>query len=140
MSAEDIQAGRHLSLTQCKIPLEQFRELEFILLQKGNNLYERSVLMCEEAGFTPKVKLSLSQLVTAYRFADNGIGATFVCDRIIQKAPSQNLRFYSLDSEEVDRLFYTLLPQRNYTAHAVKTFIAYVLEQLGTNDTLRRPL
>lgn len=140
MSAEDIQAGRHLSLTQCKIPLEQFRELEFILLQKGNNLYERSVRMFEEAGFTPKVKLSLSQLVTAYRFADNGIGATFVCDRIIQKAPSQNLRFYSLDSEEVDRLFYTLLPQRNYTAHAVKTFIAYVLEQLGTNDTLRRPL
>lgn len=140
MSAEDIQAGRHLSPAQYRVPLKQFRELEFILLQRGNNLYERSARMFDEAGFVPKVKLELSQLVTAYRFADNGIGATFVCDRIIQKAPSQNLCFFSLDSKEVDRLFYTLLPQRNYTAHAVKTFIAYVLEQLETNDILRRPL
>ena len=87
----------------------------------------------------PKVKLALSQLVTAYRFASNGVGATFVSDRIVQKSPSQNLIFYSIDSKEVDRLFYTL-PQRNYTAHAVKAFIAYAVEQLGTSDAIRRPL
>ena len=96
--------------------------------------------MFDEAGFEPKVKLSLSQLVTAYRFADNGVGATFVSDRIVQKAPSQNLTFYAIESKEVDRLFYSLLPQRNYTAHAVKAFIAYAVEQLGTNDDARSPL
>lgn len=140
MSAEDIQAGQHLSPTCPKVPLEQFRELEFVLLQKGNNLYGRSTRMFEEAGFVPKVKLALSQLVTAYRFAGNGVGATFVSDRIVQKSPSQNLVFYSIDSKEVDRLFYTLLPQRNYTAHAVKAFIAYAVEQLGTNEDARRLL
>ena len=140
MSAEDIQAGRHLSPICPKVPLERFRELEFVLLQKGNNLYGRSTRMFEEAGFVPKVKLALSQLVTAYRFASNGVGATFVSDRIVQKSPSQNLIFYSIDSKEVDRLFYTLLPQRNYTAHAVKAFIAYAVEQLGTSDAIRRPL
>ncbi|MFG6352465.1 MAG: LysR family transcriptional regulator [Oscillospiraceae bacterium] len=140
MSAEDIQAGRHLSPICPKVPLEQFRELEFVLLQKGNNLYGRSTRMFEEAGFVPKVKLALSQLVTAYRFAGNGVGATFVSDRIVQKSPSQNLVFYSIDSKEVDRLFYTLLPQRNYTAHVVKAFIAYAVEQLGTNEDTRRPL
>ena len=92
--------------------------------------------MFEEAGFTPRVKLALSQLVTAYRFAGSGVGAAFVSDRIIQKAPSQNLMFYSIDSPEVDRLFYTLMPQRNYTAHAVKAFITYALEQIGTRDNL----
>lgn len=137
MSSEDVQDGRYLSPSQPKVPLERFRELEFILLQKGNNLYDRSVRMLEEAGFAPKVKLALSQLVTAYRFAGSGVGATFVSDRIIQKAPSQNLMFYSIDSPEVDRLFYALMPQRNYTAHAVNAFIAYALEQLRANDNLR---
>jgi len=133
MSAEDIQAERHLSPSSPKVPLERFRELEFILLQKGNNLYARSARMFDSAGFTPKVKLALSQLVTAYRFADSGIGATFVSDRIVQASPSQSLMFYTINSPEVDRLFYTLLPQRNYTAHAVKAFIKYALEQFGTN-------
>jgi len=133
MSAGDIRAGRHLSPSYPKVPLERFRELEFILLQKGNNLYDRSAHMFESAGFTPKVKLALSQLVTAYRFADSGMGATFVSDRIVRATPSQNLTFYSINSPEVDRLFYTLLPQRNYTAHAVKAFIEYALEQFRTN-------
>ena len=139
MSAWDIQKERHLSPSCHRIPLEQFREVEFILLQKGNNLYDRSVNMFNRAGFKPKVKLALSQLVTAYQFADNGMGATFVSDRIIRAAPSQNLTFYSIDSPEVDRLFYTLLPQRNYTSYAVKAFIEYALEQFGTNSFLRRP-
>jgi len=133
MSSEDIQAQRHLSLSCPKVPLERFRELEFILLQKGNNLYDRSTRMFDSAGFTPKVKLALSQLVTAYRFADSGMGATFVSDRIVRATPSQNLMFYSIHSPEADRLFYTLLPQRNYTAHAVKAFIEYALEQFRTS-------
>lgn len=140
MSAGDIQAARHLSQVCPRVPLERFRELEFILLQKGNNLYGRSARMFEEAGFAPKLKLTLSQLVTAYRFADSGVGATFVSDRIVQKSPSQNLIFYSINSAEVDRLFYALMPQRNYTAHAVKAFIAYAAEQLGTNNGAGRPL
>ena len=140
MSAGDIQTGRHLSLACPRVPLERFRDLEFILLQKGNNLYDRSVRMFEEAGFAPKVKLALSQLVTAYRFAGSGVGATFVSDRIIQKAPSQNLIFFAIESKEVDRLFYALLPQQNYTAHAVKAFLAYAVEQFGTSDDTRRPL
>lgn len=140
LSAGDIQAERHLSPACPKVSLERFRESEFILLKKGNNLYERSARMFESAGFTPKVKLALSQLVTAYRFAENGVGATFVCDRIVRAEPSQTLTFYSIDSPEVDRLFYTLLPQRNYTAHAVKAFIKYALEQFGTNTFSRRLL
>lgn len=139
MSSRDIQQRRHLSPDCLEVSLEQFRELEFILLQKGNNLYDRSAHMFESAGFAPKVKLALSQLVTAYRFAENGVGATFVCDRIVQAIPSQNLMFYSIGSPEKDRLFYTLLPQRNYTAYAVKAFMEYALEQFGTGALLEMP-
>lgn len=137
MSTADIQAGRHLSDSCVRVPLGEFQELEFILLQKGNNLYDRSIRMFEEAGFTPKVKMALSQLVTAYRFADNGLGAAFISDRIVLSVPSDRLLFFSIASLQVNRLFYTLLPQRNYTTHAVKAFIDYLLEQFGSND--RRP-
>ena len=134
LPAEDIQAGRHLSDSCVRVPLKEFRELEFILLQKGNNLYDRSIHMFQEAGFTPKVKMALSQLVTAYRFADNGLGAAFISDRIVFSVPSNRLLFFSIASLQVNRLFYALLPQRNYTAHAVKAFIDYLLEQFGSND------
>ncbi len=134
LSAEDVQAGRHL-LTDCpRVPLKEFQDLEFILLQKGNNLYDRSLCMFNEAGFTPKVKMALSQLVTAYRFADNGLGAAFVSDRIVYSIPSKRLLFFSIASQQVNRLFYTLLPQKNYTAHAVKAFIRYLLKWFGTNE------
>ncbi len=133
LSAGDIRAGRHLSPSCPKTALVWFRDMEFILLEEGNNLHDRSKRMFSEAGFTPKVKLELSQLVTAYRFADNGLGAAFVCDRLVQAAPSSNLLFYSINSPETDRLFYFLLPQRNYTAYAVKAFINYTLKRLGSN-------
>jgi len=139
MSAKDIQAKHHLSPTCPKVPLDRFRELEFILLQKGNNLYDRSTRMFASAGFSPRVKMELSQLVTAYRFAEKGMGATFVSDRIVQALSSENLILYSIDSPEADRLFYALTPQRNYTAYAVKAFIEYTLEQFGTTTFSRKP-
>ena len=136
LSAEDIQTGRHLSDSCPRVPLGEFQALEFILLQKGNNLYDRSQAMFDEAGFIPKVKMALSQLVTAYRFADNGLGAAFISDRIVFSIPSNRLLFFSIASLQVNRLFYTLLPQRNYTAHAVKSFIDYLLEWFGKNDKI----
>lgn len=134
LSSQDIQEGKHLSPDCPRVPLEAFRDLDFILLQKGNNLYDRSLQMFDEAGFTPKVKMALSQLVTAYRFADNGLGAAFVSDRIVLGAPARQLRFFSIASSQVDRLFYTLLPERNYTARAVRAFMDYLSAQFDVAD------
>lgn len=47
--------------------------------------------------FSP-VMMALSQLVTAYRFADNGLGAAFVSDRIVLGAPAWQLMFFSTTS------------------------------------------
>lgn len=131
LSSRDVREGRHLSPNCPRVPLAAFRDLDFILLQKGNNLYDRSIQMFEEAGFTPKVKMALSQLVTAYRFADNGLGAAFVSDRLVLGAAARQLRFFSIASQQVDRLFYTLLPERNYTARAVRAFMDYLSARFG---------
>ena len=41
---------------------------------KGSNLYTHSQQMFEETGFSPKIKMTITQMFTCYRLADNGLG------------------------------------------------------------------
>ena len=124
LSAEDVMKRRHLEETCPKTDLRHFRDVDFILLREGNNLFARGNQMFKEAGFDPKVKMSISQMVTSYRLADNGLGAAFVSDRLVRSRRG-HLRFFKLDSEHADRLFYFLLPKRDYTPFAVRRFIDF---------------
>lgn len=129
LSAEDIQNGRHLLPGCDTVPLSLFSDIEFILLKEGNNLYDRSLKLFSEAGFKPRIKMTLSQLVTAYRLAEHGMAATFVSDRLVTSG-SPGLRFYKLDSELIHRQFFILLPKRNYTSFAARKFIDYFLDAI----------
>ena len=124
LAAEDILRRRHLEPDCPKASLRYFRDVDFILLREGNNLYSRGNQMFREAGFSPKIKMTISQMVTSYRLADNGLGAVFVSDRLVRSKHS-NLRFFKLDSPHADRLFYFLLPKRDYTPFAVRSFIDF---------------
>ena len=124
LSAEDVMKRRHLEETCPKTDLRHFRDVDFIMLREGNNLYARGNRMFEEAGFRPRIKMSISQMVTSYRLADNGLGAAFVSDRLVRSRRG-HLRFFKLDSEHADRLFYFLLPKRDYTPFAVRRFIDF---------------
>ncbi|MCI6885901.1 MAG: LysR family transcriptional regulator [Lachnospiraceae bacterium] len=126
LSANDILNNRHMQKTCPAVSLSFFSELEFILLTKGNNLYERANDMFREAGFEPKIKLTVSQLVTAYRLAASNMAATFVSDRLVRSG-EDSLVFYKLYSDHTTRMFYALLPNREYTSRAVKMFIQYML-------------
>ena len=124
LSAEDIMKRRHLEPNCPKADLQLFRDVDFILLREGNNLFSRGNQMFREAGFTPKIKMSISQMVTSYRLADNGLGAAFVSDRLVRSRHS-HLRFFKINSNYADRLFYFLLPKRDYTPFAVRSFIDF---------------
>ncbi len=127
LSAKDILEHKHQYAD--RVPLSMFSDLEFILLDKGNNLYDRSSRMFEEARFTPKIRLLLSQLVTAFRMADNGIGAAFICDRLI-RSPRSNLLFFPIDSPETVRSFRLLFRERTYTLFAVRAFAEEILPMI----------
>lgn len=123
LDAAQVMAGEHLKEDCPCVSLKEFRQMPFILLSRGNNLYDRSVRMFGEAGFEPKTKMKLSQLVTAYHLAAAGIGATFVSDLLI-RASSGELNYYKIDSELVTRQFYALLPKRKYVSVAARRFIS----------------
>ncbi len=122
----DVVHKKHLKQSCPDVPFEKFRELEYILLTPGNNLYDRALGFFQEAGFEPMVKLQLSQLATAYHLAANDFAATFISDRMIRNTEVP-LLFYKINSDLAKRLFYILLPNRNYTSFAVKRFIQYFL-------------
>ena len=124
LTAEDVLAQRHLQPDCPGVTLDSFRGLDFLLLTPGNNLHDRVMWLFQAAGFHPNIRLQLSQLVTAYRLANGGVGATFVSDRLVLSG-NDNLRYFKLDSELTNRMFYMLLPNRKYTSKAVSTFIDY---------------
>ena len=133
LCAGQVKGGRHLEADCPSVPLAQVKGLPFILLTKGNNLYERSVRMFEEAGFEPSTKMKLSQLVTACHLADAGIGATFVSDRL-PLSTMRGLNYYKIDSSLTTRqfyiLFYILLPKRKYVSAAVRKFIDFFIYRM----------
>ena len=88
----------------------------------GNNLHQRCQILFREAGFTPHVKLMLSQLATAYRLAEHGLAATFVSDAMVSR-DSETLLFFRLSDRECIRTFHALLPDREFTPYAVRAFI-----------------
>ena len=129
LTSEDIAAGKHLSQACPTVNLARFKELEFLLLTGGNNLHERGLQLFEEAGFAPKIKMEVSQLVTAYRLAEHALAATFVSDRLVA-ADGGRLCYYKLDSKLTQRLFYILLPERKYTSFAVQAFVRYFTQHM----------
>lgn len=125
----DIAEGRHLIETCPAVKLEQFREMKYILLSEGNNLHERSMNMFHEAGYEPEVIMENAQLVTAYHLTEHFPAATFVSDRLVMNSQA-HLKYYKLDYECAERLFYILLPKQNYVPVAVKAFIDYFIENI----------
>lgn len=133
LSVEDIKAGRHLKDDCPTVSLDPFRQEEFILISAGNNLHDRTLQLFEEAGFQPKVKLTLSQTITAYHLAEHDMGITFVSDK--QIGTGARLCFYKIDSPICRRVFNLLHYRRGYMSFAAKEFIRCCLQGLGPLDT-----
>ena len=130
LTAADIIAGKHLSEACPSVDLQSFREYPFILLKEGNNLHERCHSMFQDAGFSPLIKMELSQLVTAYRMAQHNIGITFVSDRLVESS-DQSLCFFKLDHSLANRHFFLLMPKNMYISHATRTFVDHVRNNMN---------
>ncbi len=126
LTVRDVVEDRHLAPECPAVDLSAFSEMEYILLKKGNNLFDRANSMIREAGFEPKIKMNLSQIVTAYKMAAADIAATFVSDRLIKGVGDDSLVYYRLNSKHTTRIFYILSPRTEYTSNAVKQFVLHI--------------
>lgn len=60
------------------IPLRELREERFILCREGYHLRTLTLAVCREAGFTPRIAVSGTDVDTALRFVRSGLGVTLV--------------------------------------------------------------
>ena len=89
------------------VPLQAFREEPFLLLQKGNDLYDRSMELCRNAGFTPKTSVFLTQMMTAYYLVCEGQGVSFLRSTIPEYVtPTDSVVFYQLRDPMATRPIY----------------------------------
>ena len=79
------------------VPLERFAGQPFLLLDGTNDIHNRCLSICRNAGFTPAVKLQLTQMMTAYYLVCEGQGVSMLRASIPESVtPTDSVVFYQL--------------------------------------------
>lgn len=135
MTAEDILNGIHRTEAVPAVSAADLAEISFLLLTSGNNLYERAMSIFRDAGVSPRIRMQVTQLVTAYHLCCAGIGAAFISDRLVT-VPDPRVRFYRLNSPLASRLFDIVTPGKTYVSHAQKAFVQLFAEYYRSTISL----
>ena len=123
LTSDDIKSGKHLKKDCPSVNLETFKEEEFLILKKGNDMERHAQELCEEAGFSPKTLITLDQLITSYNMACAGMGIAFVTDILIVKGRGENCVYYKISSNEITRRMFIGYKKNRYISKACEKFI-----------------
>ena len=89
------------------VPLEKFADQPFLILSEENDLHNRAIHMCQNAGFDPDIKLMMDQLMTAYYLTCEGQGITFIRSAIPEHVvATDNIVFYRIGDKLARRNVY----------------------------------
>lgn len=121
---KDILANRHINSEISAVSIQAFADMPFIALRAGNDTrYRMDQLFCN-AQVQPHIQLEVDQLATAYNIACSKLGATFVSDTLIYKAPpNPDMDFYKLDDAAAIRPIYLYSRRSRYVSLAMQKFM-----------------
>ncbi len=124
LKREDIISGAFKKDSVEPVPLGIFRDVPFIKMKPGNDLYERSTRICANAGFEMNVVMYVDQIMTSLNIASTGIGAQFTRADHVRFLPRLDaLSFYKLSDPLSIRNIYWLTKKRRYLSKAVREFM-----------------
>lgn len=124
LTYSQICSNIHLSPSTPGVPLSEFSEEPFLLLRQESITYERAMKLCALYNFTPTVRFYLDQLITACRFAENGLGIAFITDTVIKRNPcTSSLIFYKIDSPLAKREIAAVHKKNIYMSNLFLEFI-----------------
>ena len=120
--------------------LKEFRDLPFLMLQKGNEIYGRGMRMCRRAGFVPEVAMYLTQMVTAYALVCEGQGVSFLRSTIAGYArPGKMAVFYQLEDPETLRNLYLSYRKEEFTPVQKRMFAWLQENRPGSGNSIPIP-
>ena len=124
LTEEDVHKKKHLDPNYPGVPLLNFQEEPFLLLNKGNDMHDRGIALCQNSGFTPHVYMYLDQLMTTYHMAMRGLGVAFVTDTLVNMSfLKSNAVYYRIDDRMARRNIFIAHKKHRYVTHAMQAFI-----------------
>lgn len=132
LTRDMICAGEHLRGDCPTTDLKLFENEPFLLLKPGNDMYRRAGVLCEEAGFVPKKRLELDQLISSYNMALAGMGVAFVTDVLVSAAPGAGCVYYRLAGAHTTRTMSIGYKKGRFLGRACLAFIETAKEVFGT--------
>lgn len=121
LTYQDILSGRFLNGRVDPVPLGEFRDVPFITMKPGNDMYQRSIQICKNAGFSMKVAIYVDQVLTSKNIASNGVGAVFIRSDIVQCIPeNENLTYYKLGDPLAERAVVFAAKRGKYITSAMR--------------------
>lgn len=125
LSDREIKNGQYLEKDFPRVDLSEFAGEDFLVLKKGNDMFERTSQLCENAGFSPRVRISPDTLLTAYNMCRCGLGVTVVTDNLVRAVGSETkCVFYRLAGEDTRRKLSVGYKKKRYPSSAMEAFVA----------------
>ena len=101
-----------------------------MILKKGNDLYNRAMTMCRNAGFKPRIAMQLDQLLTSYYVARDGKGAAFLRDGLAQFMQQDvPLCFYKINDKNAKRAVLLSWKKSSELSKPARAFLHYVTQE-----------
>lgn len=121
---EQIVDHSFLKSTVLPVPLYALKDVPFIKMKPGNDMYHRSTKICADAGFEMHVNMYVDQVMTSLNIASAGLGALFVRADIVKCLPTlNNLCFYKIDHPLATRKINWAVKRGTYLSKAAKAFM-----------------
>lgn len=130
-TAQDILAGRHLTAPLPPAPLDAFRHVPFLLMNRNNDTRTLTDTIFQELGFSPRVLLEMDRLATLYSYIEMDTGASVVSDTLIRNirgADRSRVRFYPLPTRHAKRRIFVSYKRNKHITKAMRAF----MDMLGT--------
>lgn len=107
------------------LPLEVFRQEDFILLKPENDTRIRADRLCRESGFSPRVTMEFDQQMTAYLVGCSGAGISFASSSMVSRMkPNPSVCYYRLAGEVSRRQVCIFWDKGRYVTRAMEAFLA----------------
>lgn len=124
LSYQDVVTKRFLADSYAPVPLELFQDIPFILMKQGNDMYQRSLSMCRNAGFVPNVAIEMDQVLTSMNIASNGVGAVFIRSDMIGCLPENpKLVYYKIGDPLASRKIVFASKKGRFITAAMREFL-----------------
>ena len=108
------------------VPLEIFKSVPFILMNRDNDARRHTDAIFHKVGFRPKVLLEMDRLTILYSYIEMGTAASVVSDTLIRNIRSvknPSIFFYPLPTDYAKRTIYASYKRNKFYSKAMATFI-----------------